>query len=209
MTEKREVVPENPSRDRPSASDIYGVLTSLVMHSEQTRWIRVNALLVVDSIFVAAWAGIFVGTTPFAGKEWLLLLLMCARLCARNRLRGSRLAVQSIHGRLSRLSARSRAAVSERPPSTFSRERGTTSDATKRSVPLHVLKVLGHLYSAGILCSLCLPRYDSVSTAVLQAMTPNHAFERMRRHQASLVEVMTRRPCPLVANYSGAAQRDR
>jgi len=75
MTEKREVVPEDSSRDHPSASGVYGVLTSLVMHSEQTRWVRVNALLVVDSIFVAGWAGIFVGTTPFAGKEWLLLVL--------------------------------------------------------------------------------------------------------------------------------------
>jgi hypothetical protein len=76
MTEVQGASPENLSRTHASASDIYGALTSLVMHSEQTRWVRINALLVVDAIFVAAWAGIFVGTTSFAGKE-LLLVVLC------------------------------------------------------------------------------------------------------------------------------------
>jgi len=75
MNETQGASPEDSSRAHPTAPDIYGALTSLVMHSEQTRWVRVNALLVVDSIFVAAWAGIFVGTTSFPGKESLLLVL--------------------------------------------------------------------------------------------------------------------------------------
>lgn len=58
-----------------TASDVYGLLTSLVMHSEQVRWTRVNTLLVVDSIFLAAWVGLFAGTDPFGGKKILLAFL--------------------------------------------------------------------------------------------------------------------------------------
>jgi hypothetical protein len=75
MTDTHAVAPEGSSSAHASASDLYGVLTSLVMHSEQTRWVRFNALLVVDAIFVAAWAGIFVGVASFPGKESLLLVL--------------------------------------------------------------------------------------------------------------------------------------
>jgi hypothetical protein len=75
MTETQAPAPEDSSIAHASASEIYAALTSLVMHSEQTRWIRVNALLVVGSIFVAAWAGIFVGTDSFPEKESLLLVL--------------------------------------------------------------------------------------------------------------------------------------
>lgn len=58
-------------------TQIYGLLTSLVMHSEQVRWTRLNTFLVVASIFLAAWAGIFAGTDDFQYKQYLLFAL-CA-----------------------------------------------------------------------------------------------------------------------------------
>jgi len=40
-----------------TASDVYGLLASLVMHAEQLRWARVNTLVAIEAIFLAAWAG--------------------------------------------------------------------------------------------------------------------------------------------------------
>lgn len=74
MAEKDES-PKTGAAETTTASDVYGLLTSLVMHSDQLRWTRVNTLLVVDSIFLAAWAGLFAGTDAFSGKEALLALL--------------------------------------------------------------------------------------------------------------------------------------
>ena len=45
------------------------------MHSEQLRWTRLNTFLVVASIFLAAWAGIFAGTGSFPYKQYLLFAL--------------------------------------------------------------------------------------------------------------------------------------
>jgi hypothetical protein len=58
-------------------TEIYNLLTSLVIHSEQVRWTRLNTFLVIASIFLAAWAGIFVGTEHFQYKQYLLFVL-CA-----------------------------------------------------------------------------------------------------------------------------------
>lgn len=60
------------------AEQIYQTLVNLVMHSEQTRWTRLNTFLVVASIFVAAWAGIFAGTNNFEFKPLLLFVLCCS-----------------------------------------------------------------------------------------------------------------------------------
>ena len=56
-------------------TQIYNLLTSLVMHSEHVRWTRLNTFLVVASIFLAAWAGIFAGTDDFPYKDYLLFAL--------------------------------------------------------------------------------------------------------------------------------------
>ncbi len=74
MTEQRK--PQDHTDGLPTASDVWGTLTALVIHSEQVRWMRVNTLLVVDSIFVAVWAGVFVGTECFDGKA-ILLAAIC------------------------------------------------------------------------------------------------------------------------------------
>jgi hypothetical protein len=56
-------------------SEIYRTLTSLVMHSEQVRWMRLNVFLIQSSIFVAAWVTLFAKTDPFAARPFLLALL--------------------------------------------------------------------------------------------------------------------------------------
>ena len=56
-------------------SDVYQVLTSLVMHSEQIRWARLNTFLVLSSLFVAAWVGVLAGTNDFPCKAFLLFVL--------------------------------------------------------------------------------------------------------------------------------------
>jgi len=56
-------------------TQVYNLLTSLVMHTEQLRWTRLNTFLVVASIFLAAWAGIYAGTDAFTYKQYLLLVL--------------------------------------------------------------------------------------------------------------------------------------
>ena len=56
-------------------SQVYDVLASLVMHSEQVRWTRLSNLLVVNSILVVAWAAVFAGTSGFPYKPFLLTLL--------------------------------------------------------------------------------------------------------------------------------------
>jgi len=75
MNEREEGPIDQPPVVPPSASEIYALLADLVMHSEETRWSCLNTMLVVDSIFLAAWAGLFAGTKSFAGKESLLALL--------------------------------------------------------------------------------------------------------------------------------------
>ena len=55
--------------------DVYQVLTSLVVHSEQVRWGRLNTFLVSSSLFVAAWVGVLAGTSPFQDKKLLLVLI--------------------------------------------------------------------------------------------------------------------------------------
>ena len=64
------------SRRSVTTSDVYQVLTSLVMHSEQVRWSRLNTFLVISSVFVAAWVGVLAGTKPFPDKT-LLLFVLC------------------------------------------------------------------------------------------------------------------------------------
>jgi hypothetical protein len=68
------------SAEQPRASiavsEVYQVLTSLVMHSEQVRWNRLNTFLVLSSVFVAAWVGVLAGTKPFPDKT-LLLFVLC------------------------------------------------------------------------------------------------------------------------------------
>lgn len=56
-------------------SDVYQTLTSLVIHSEQVRWNRLNIFLIICSVFVAAWVGVLVGTDPFPDKKILLFVL--------------------------------------------------------------------------------------------------------------------------------------
>jgi hypothetical protein len=63
------------SRSSVTKSDVYQILTSLVMHSEEVRWSRLNAFLVISSLFVAAWVGVLAGTDPFPDKKILLFLL--------------------------------------------------------------------------------------------------------------------------------------
>ena len=64
-----------PAKSKIEDTQIYNLLTSLVMHSEQVRWTRLNTFLVVASIFLAAWAGIFAGTDVFPYKQYLLFAL--------------------------------------------------------------------------------------------------------------------------------------
>lgn len=64
------------SRSSVTTSDVYQVLTSLVIHSEQVRWSRLNSFLVISSLFVAAWVGVLAGTNPFPDKK-LLLFVLC------------------------------------------------------------------------------------------------------------------------------------
>ena len=64
------------SRSSVTTSDVYQVLTSLVMHSEQVRWSRLNTFLVISSLFVAAWVGVLAGTNSFPDKK-LLLFVLC------------------------------------------------------------------------------------------------------------------------------------
>lgn len=70
MTSSRERLPSSVK-----ASEVYQVLTSLVIHSEQVRWARLNTFLVVSSIFLAAWVGVLVGTSQFPDKNVLLFIL--------------------------------------------------------------------------------------------------------------------------------------
>ena len=65
----------DPAKSKIEDTEIYNLLTSLVMHSEQVRWTRLNTFLVVASIFLAAWAGIFAGTDDFPYKQYLLFAL--------------------------------------------------------------------------------------------------------------------------------------
>ena len=80
MTNSAEQSPSSAPASDVTASDIYQVLTSLVMHAEQVRWSRLNTLLVMNSLFAAAWVGVLVGinptTNPFPYKN-LLLFLLC------------------------------------------------------------------------------------------------------------------------------------
>ena len=62
--------------DSVTQSEVYQVLTSLVMHSEEVRWSRLNIFLVISSLFVAAWVGVLAGTDPFPDKK-LLLFVLC------------------------------------------------------------------------------------------------------------------------------------
>ena len=64
-----------PAKSKIEDTQIYNLLTSLVIHSEQVRWTRLNTFLVVASIFLAAWAGIFAGTDDFPYKKYLLFAL--------------------------------------------------------------------------------------------------------------------------------------
>ncbi len=57
-------------------SEIYRMSGDLMMQSENVRWTRLNTLLVVDSIFLLAWAAVFAGTEYFCLKP-LLLTLLC------------------------------------------------------------------------------------------------------------------------------------
>jgi len=66
---------DNSTKSKIDDTHIYSLLTSLVMHSEQLRWTRLNTFLVVGSIFLAAWAGIFAGTDAFPYKQYLLFAL--------------------------------------------------------------------------------------------------------------------------------------
>ncbi len=66
---------KDDSKSQVSESQVYDVLTSLVVHSEQIRWTRLNIFLVVTSIFLATWAGIFAGTEPFLYKKIILSIL--------------------------------------------------------------------------------------------------------------------------------------
>lgn len=75
MADLKERAVTTPAGPGPSATEVYDTLTTLVLRSETVRWTRVNTLLAVDSILLAAWAGPFAGTGPFVGKETLLVLL--------------------------------------------------------------------------------------------------------------------------------------
>jgi hypothetical protein len=75
MTDAKEKSVTVAPEPAPSTTEIYGMLATLALHSETVRWTRVNTLLVVDSILLAAWAGLFAGTNAFLGKETLLALL--------------------------------------------------------------------------------------------------------------------------------------
>ena len=72
-SELREKKPtKNPYHYFVAESEMYNVLTSLVIHSEQIRWTRLNTLIVVESILVGAWVALFVGIDPFEDKAVLL-----------------------------------------------------------------------------------------------------------------------------------------
>jgi hypothetical protein len=75
MADLKQEAVTTPAGLGSSAMEVYGTLTTLVLHSETVRWTRVNTLLAVDSILLAAWAGLFAGTDSFVGKETLLVLL--------------------------------------------------------------------------------------------------------------------------------------
>ncbi len=63
-------------RSSVTRRDVYQVLTSLVIHSEQVRWGRLSTFLVMSSVFVLAWVGVLTGMNAFPGKR-LLLLVLC------------------------------------------------------------------------------------------------------------------------------------
>lgn len=75
MTDAKDRSVTVAAQPAPSATEVYDMLATLALHSETMRWTRVNTLLAVDSILLAAWAGLFAGTDPFVGKETLLALL--------------------------------------------------------------------------------------------------------------------------------------
>lgn len=66
---------EQKAEAQISPSELYGTLTSLVMHAEQLRWTRLNTYLVVASVSLAAWAAMFAATSEFPYKSWVLCLL--------------------------------------------------------------------------------------------------------------------------------------
>ena len=67
---------ETNHSQRPMETEVYQVLANLVMHSEQIRWTRLNSFLVVNSIFILAWAAVFdiSNAIPFRS---ILLLMIC------------------------------------------------------------------------------------------------------------------------------------
>ena len=68
--------PEGSSiNDTVKGSEIYSLLVSLVIHSEQARWTRVNTLIAIDAFLFLAWIGLFEGLPAFPYKEYLLLAL--------------------------------------------------------------------------------------------------------------------------------------
>ena len=68
--------PDGKTQAQIATGEIYSTLTSLVMHTEQLRWTRLNTYLVVASVSLAAWAAMFAGTAEFAYKS-LVLVLLC------------------------------------------------------------------------------------------------------------------------------------
>ncbi len=59
-----------------SAGEIYAALVTMAIHAEDLRWARLNTLLIVDSLLLAAWVGIFAATSDFVGRP-LFLAALC------------------------------------------------------------------------------------------------------------------------------------
>ena len=59
---------------------LYGALRNLVMHAEDVRWVRLNALLVVNTLLILTWAAVFTmrrgeDAQPIRGYLFVLISL--------------------------------------------------------------------------------------------------------------------------------------
>lgn len=54
---------------------VYNVLSSLVIHSENIRWIRLNSLIIFNSVLIVAWAAVFSSRADLDNNSVLLTII--------------------------------------------------------------------------------------------------------------------------------------
>jgi hypothetical protein len=58
-----------------STADLYTAAVTMLLHAEDLRWARLNTILVVDSILLAAWAAIIAAAPEFNNRDIVLIAL--------------------------------------------------------------------------------------------------------------------------------------